>query len=135
MAEKNLYNLQQWRGPHGLRRTVLARDPICVLCNKVWSTIADHIRPFRSGLTEQECWALFTSLSNLRGVCEACHNALGDKSIAVPSGQRLMRVQTKAPGIEVQTDHGIKFVASSLTQATLDAGLDPDEIKALLGNM
>jgi hypothetical protein len=130
------YNRAIWRGESGLRLTVLRRDPICVLCNTVWSTIADHCVPFRSGKTEKEQWDLFTTLSNLRGVCKACHDAEGEKSFATGNGQRQGRQRSHTPGIVVKTAEGIPFVASSLTQATLDRAIgSPEEIETLLGNL
>jgi 5-methylcytosine-specific restriction protein A len=48
------------------RQAILARDPICKLCGRVPSTVADHVTPLRLGGT----WAL----SNGQGVCERCHN-------------------------------------------------------------
>jgi 5-methylcytosine-specific restriction protein A len=65
---KAWYDLALWRGPNGLRITVLARDPVCKVCNRNPSTIADHIRPHRGNFD------LFCSLDNLQGICEACHN-------------------------------------------------------------
>ena len=130
------YNRAIWRGENGLRLTVLRRDCICVLCQLAYATVADHVIPFRSGATEKEQWDLFTTLSNLRGICAPCHNSLGDKSVAVPNGQRIARVQRKPPGIVVMTPEGIPFVASSLTQATLNKAIGTqEELDALLGNL
>jgi 5-methylcytosine-specific restriction endonuclease McrA len=127
------YNRAIWRGPRGLRLMVINRDPICMLCQRAYSTVADHIRPFRSGATQQEQWDLFTSLSNLRGICSTCHNKLGEKSFATGDGQRQSGHRSHIPGIVVRTAEGIPFVTSSLTQAQLDKGLEPETIKALLG--
>jgi 5-methylcytosine-specific restriction endonuclease McrA len=117
------YDKQQWRGPNGLRLMILRRDPICVLCNRAYSVVADHIRPFRSGGNEQECWDLFTTASNLRGVCSPCHNAEGDKTVVTGDGQRSARVQTKPAGIEIEAAFGVKYVTSSLGKEVLDKAL------------
>jgi 5-methylcytosine-specific restriction endonuclease McrA len=115
------YDRQIWRGPYGLRLMILRRDVICVLCQKAVSTVADHIVPFRSFATEQAQWNAFTDDKNLRGVCAPCHSAEGDRTIATASGQR--RNRTKPAGIEILTDHGIKFVTSSLGSAVLDKAI------------
>lgn len=62
------YNKAQWNGPHGLRRVVLARDPICKICNRYPSTIADHIKPHRG------VRSMFCDLDNLQGLCKPCHD-------------------------------------------------------------
>jgi 5-methylcytosine-specific restriction enzyme A len=52
-----------------LRRLILARDPLCVLCLAAGhgspSTTVDHIVPRSQGGTDEE--------SNLRGLCRAHH--------------------------------------------------------------
>jgi len=48
------------------RKMVLARDPICCLCNKAASSVADHIRPLSCG----GGW----SLDNGQGLCAPCHS-------------------------------------------------------------
>jgi len=63
------YGRWPWRGPGGLHELALSRDPICKICNREPSTIADHIIPHRGD------WALFTDLDgNIQGVCKACHD-------------------------------------------------------------
>ena len=52
-----------------LRTQVLNRDPICKICNRYPSTVADHIKPHRG------IWQLFADLDgNLEGVCKPCHD-------------------------------------------------------------
>jgi hypothetical protein len=109
------YNRAIWRGENGLRLAVLRRDPICVLCSKAYSTVADHCVPFRSGKTEQEQWDLFSDFANLRGICKPCHDKLGEKSFATGDGQRQSGQRSRVGGIVVMTPEGIPFVASSLT--------------------
>ncbi len=53
------------------RKMVLARDPICKVCDEATSTIADHIVP----LDPSRPWEGDWSLDNGQGVCQACHNA------------------------------------------------------------
>jgi hypothetical protein len=129
------YDRQCWRGPNGLRLFILRRDPICVLCQREYSTVADHVIPFRTGDTEAACWELFTSASNLRGLCAPCHDSLGDKTKATTIGQRIGRAPRKPPGVEIVTDHGVKYVTSSLPTAVLDKALgSPEELAELLGD-
>ena len=115
------YHRQLWRGPNGLRLFIIRRDPICVLCQRAPSTVADHVVPFRSFPTEQAQWRAFTDDKNLRGVCAPCHDSEGDKSVASGSGQRRNRI--KPAGVEITTDMGIKFVTSSLGSAVLDKAI------------
>lgn len=62
---KHLYNCKRW---HDLRDAVLRRDIICVVCNRLAATIADHITDHRGNIV------LFYSFSNLRGTCKPCHD-------------------------------------------------------------
>lgn len=59
------YSTKFWRG---LRRYVLARDPICATagCNRP-SVVADHVIPRSQGGADHP--------DNLVGRCIACHNA------------------------------------------------------------
>lgn len=59
------YHTAHWKA---LRGIVLARDPVCVLCNRFASTVADHIKPHKG------VWDLFCDLKNLQGLCSTCHN-------------------------------------------------------------
>jgi 5-methylcytosine-specific restriction protein A len=45
---------------------ILARDPICKICDEADSVLADHIVPVRDGGD----W----SFENGQGVCQECHN-------------------------------------------------------------
>jgi 5-methylcytosine-specific restriction endonuclease McrA len=49
-----------------VRKAVLSRDPICVLCDNAISTDVDHIVPLIEGGDEY-------AMSNLRGLCGPCH--------------------------------------------------------------
>ena len=55
-------------GTFGIRRNVLVRDPICKICKRVPSTIADHIVPHKGD------WKKFVDISNLEGLCSKCHD-------------------------------------------------------------
>lgn len=70
------YQRFPWTGPNGLRYVTLARDPICKICNRAPSTVADHIVPYKG------IWDLFTDLSNLQGICAPCH----DRKTALEDG-------------------------------------------------
>jgi len=53
----------EWRK---LAATIIARDPICMVCRLRPSVQADHIVPKSRGGTDDP--------SNLRGVCKQCHS-------------------------------------------------------------
>lgn len=59
------YHTSHWRD---LRTLVLARDPVCKICERAASTVADHIKPHRGDRT------LFCDLENLQGLCAPCHS-------------------------------------------------------------
>jgi 5-methylcytosine-specific restriction endonuclease McrA len=48
------------------RKAVLARDPICKVCDQALSTEADHIVPREDGGAGHD-------LRNLQGICSPCH--------------------------------------------------------------
>lgn len=50
-----------------LRESILARDPVCRLCGRVWSVTVDHVVPKAAGGSDDD--------SNLQGLCDACHVA------------------------------------------------------------
>lgn len=81
------YHRFPWTGPNGLRYVVLARDPVCKICNRYPSTIADHIKPHKGN------WELFVNIQNIQGVCKACH----DTKTAVEDGGFGTVVDTNAP--------------------------------------
>jgi len=55
------------------RRVVLARDPICVLCSKDWSTDADHYPLDRRELVRRGLDP--NDPRHGRGLCHSCHSA------------------------------------------------------------
>lgn len=57
------YNTQQWRK---LRLELLKANPICQVCEREYSNIADHIHPVRLG-------GDFWDVKNIQMLCEACH--------------------------------------------------------------
>jgi 5-methylcytosine-specific restriction endonuclease McrA len=66
-----VYHSKRWLM---VRKAVLSRDPLCVLCDRAISTDVDHIVPMSEGGDEY-------SLTNLRGLCGPCHwrrHARGD---------------------------------------------------------
>jgi 5-methylcytosine-specific restriction endonuclease McrA len=122
------YDRQIWRGPHGLRLVVLARDPICAICRRNASTIADHIIPHRG------VWALFCDLANLQGLCADCHTRKtnvedGGFGNPRPAGPRPEMNAPRATG-----DSGKQFQASSISSTKLDKALDFD-VDALLSGI
>jgi 5-methylcytosine-specific restriction enzyme A len=63
------YNSSGWRK---LRIQALQEYPICNNCNRMPSTVADHITPVRLG-------GDFWSFDNLQGLCASCHNSKSAK--------------------------------------------------------
>lgn len=62
------YHTAHWEA---LRTLVLARDPICKICNRNASTDVDHVTPHKGN------WFLFCgglNMVNLQGLCAACHS-------------------------------------------------------------
>jgi 5-methylcytosine-specific restriction endonuclease McrA len=58
------------------RKKVLARDPICRLCDCRLSEQVDHIIPLSQGGDEWD-------LENLQGVCGRCHGTKSARESAV----------------------------------------------------
>ena len=71
-AYRRLYKSKEWRGRGGLRERVLARDPLCVRCQRrgliVPSTVVNHKRPHKGDRD------LFFDERNCEGTCKACHD-------------------------------------------------------------
>jgi 5-methylcytosine-specific restriction endonuclease McrA len=67
-----LYKSKAWRGKGGIRERVLARDPLCVRCQRrgqiTPATVANHKRPHRGDLD------LFFDANNCEGLCKPCHD-------------------------------------------------------------
>lgn len=103
------YHTAHWRK---LRGTVLARDPICKICKRVASNVADHIRPHRG------IWALFCDLANLQGLCEECHNR---KTATEDGGGGNPIADPNAP--KMTGDSGKQFTATIVGDDALDRAL------------
>ena len=118
------YDRQCWRGPHGIQRVVLARDPICKICNRNASTIADHIVPHKG------VWELFISLINLQGVCKVCH----DIKTAQEDGGFGNRKSTTDPNAAKPTGgDGKQFQSSAVSADKLTQALNIDVAELLKG--
>ncbi len=117
------YERQLWRGPHGLRLVVLARDPVCMICHRRASTVADHIKPHKG------VWALFVDLANLQGLCAECHS----RKTAAEDGGFSHPIQPKKEnsGPQATGSGGKQFSSSSITVKKLDSALDFD-VESLL---
>ena len=67
---------RRWRA---LRGRFLSEHPTCRMCEAQGRTeparVVDHVRPWRSGATEQEQERLFWDVSNLQGLCQTDHDA------------------------------------------------------------
>lgn len=110
------YHRKPWTGPNGLRLVVLARDPICCMCNRNASTIADHIRPHRG------IWSLFVDLLNLQGLCAVCHST---KTAKEDAGYGNAAKDVNAP---VPTgDSGRQFVSTTVGDDALDRALAAED--------
>ncbi|HWC35819.1 MAG TPA: hypothetical protein VG650_13460 [Mycobacteriales bacterium] len=59
-------------GHQRFRKAVLARDPVCTICRRAWSTVADHYPISRRELeaTGQNP----NDPARGRGLCVTCHN-------------------------------------------------------------
>jgi 5-methylcytosine-specific restriction endonuclease McrA len=109
-----------------LRTIVLAREPICRICQRAASTVADHIVPHKGN------WALFCDLDNLEGICGPCHSkktatedgGFGNRPASNPS-------ETNTP--TVTGDSGKQFQSSSIKVSALDKALDFDVDSLLKG--
>lgn len=64
-AYRQLYQLAAWGRT---RLSILARDPVCKVCNRAVSEVADHINDHKGNIQ------MFFSPHNLRGVCKPCHD-------------------------------------------------------------
>ena len=65
---------------HNLRNSYIHNNPLCEECMKdgvvTPATQVHHIKPFMSGLSEDERWQLLTDINNLMAVCDLCHHKL-----------------------------------------------------------
>ena|ERR1700676_2833079 len=63
-----LYWRSRWRHPvRGLQAAIMRRDPLCKICGREASAVADHIVPHRGDEK------LFWDAKNLQGLCDQCH--------------------------------------------------------------
>jgi 5-methylcytosine-specific restriction endonuclease McrA len=72
------------------RARVLARYPICALCRRAPSTIADHIQNLAAGGADTE--------ANMQGVCVPCHDTKTAQEAQRPRLSRL-RAPEPHPGV------------------------------------
>ena len=110
------YHRAHWKR---LRTLVLARDPLCCLCNRAASVVADHKIPHRGN------WELFSILDNLEGVCIPCH----DRKTAAEDGGFGNFIAKSRPETNVARpigDGGKTFQSSTISQDRLNAALDFD---------
>ena len=111
------YHRAYWKKT--LRPTVLARDPICVICDRNPSTIGDHIIPHKGN------WTLFSDLNNLQGICEPCH---AKKTAAEDGGfgNYVVKSRPETNTARPIGDGGKTFQSSTISQDRLNAALDFD---------
>lgn len=81
---RQLYALPAWKRLHDF---IMSRDPICKICNRERSTVADHIKDHKGNTN------LFFDRNNLRGLCKPCHDkktgeehGFGTPSTPAPGG-------------------------------------------------
>ena len=108
------YHRAHWRN---LRTLVLARDPVCMICRREASTIADHIIPHCGR------WELFSALENLQGLCVTCHSK---KTAAEDGGFGNIIVKSQSENNTARPigAGGKAFQSSTIKQSKLDAALD-----------
>jgi len=111
-----------------LRKLVLARDPICAICQRNASTVADHIIPHKGS------WTLFSDLNNnLQGICDECHSRKTAREDG-GFGNVIAKSRFETNGPQPIGDGGRVFQSSSISQKKLSAALDFD-IDALLKDL
>jgi len=90
-----LYSLSRWRHKtNGLAAAILRRDPICKICNREASQVADHIQPHR-GIAE-----LFWDPKNLQGICKQCHQVKTAAEINQRQGNQSAIPLSQPPRLE-----------------------------------
>jgi 5-methylcytosine-specific restriction protein A len=69
---RKLFNTVRW---HWVRKAVLARDRICVICKSWAAGEADHLIPARKYIAQNGGdMNRFYDESNLQGLCKPCHS-------------------------------------------------------------
>jgi hypothetical protein len=113
------YNCAHWRR---LRAIVLARDPICKMCNRYPSEIADHVKPHKG------VRSMFVDLDNLQGLCKKCHDT---KTATEDGGFGNAPLDPAAP--TTTGTPGRQFQATSVGDDKIDKALGSDsDMSALL---
>lgn len=112
------YDRQIWRGPNGLRYVTLARDPICRICNRNASTVADHIKPHKG------VWELFCDLANLQGICEKCHALKTAKEDGGFGNKTFTGARPETNAAVTTGDSGKQFQSSTISTKKLDKALE-----------
>lgn len=113
------YHRAHW---YRLRGMVLARDPICKMCNRNPSTIADHILPHKG------IWELFSDLLNLQGLCKGCHDIKTSREDGGYGRAPATHERTETPKpVPTGEKGGAEFQSSSISTSKLDKALEMDE--------
>lgn len=124
---QHFYDRQLWRGPRGLRAFVLRRDPVCVLCNRNATTIADHIKDHKGN------WELFIDVHNLQGICKTCHDAKTSRESGGFGNPLFVGKPADNSAPAATGSAGKQFQSSSVSTKKLDAALDFDVDSLLEG--
>lgn len=106
---RHLYQNKAWRM---LRIFILNRDPLCKICGREGSYVADHIRDHKGDPK------LFYDPENLQGVCKPCH----DKKTGETRGNNDPGAPTAIGG----GGNGPMFV-SSINPDAIDKALEETE--------
>lgn len=74
------YNSIYWQK---LRHAYIVENPLCECCLKqdkiTPANHVHHIKPFLSGVDDNDRWNLLLNIDNLMSVCVKCHNELHKK--------------------------------------------------------
>ena len=69
------YGDKRWKA---LRKWQIEHHPICYDCalegRSVPATEVHHVRPFATGKTQEEKWALLLDPNNIVSLCSSCHD-------------------------------------------------------------
>jgi len=118
------YHRAHWKR---LRTLVLAREPICRICNRAAATTADHVIPHKGK------WELFSALENLEGICDECHSRKTAREDG-GFGNFIAKSRFETNGPQPIGASGKIFQSSSISAKKLDAALDFD-VESLLKDL
>jgi hypothetical protein len=110
-------NRSFWRNK--LRVFILQRDPLCRICKRRASEVADHVKPFIAP-DGTVSWVLFSDVNNLRGLCAECHNTVTSK---YDRGFGNAPKEGKTEFVMPTGSGGREFTSGTISQAKLDEAI------------